>query len=122
MPDSYVIDGYNLIHALGMIRKEAGPGGLEASRNQLLQFLAQSFGDRTTEVTVIFDAKHAPRHVSREKIIHGVHVRFAPKGQSADDLIETLIDEHASPKTLVIVSNDGRYKMRRASPGRNLDA
>ena len=110
MADTYVIDGYNLIHALGMIRRDAGPRGLEAARTQLLQFLAQSFGDNSSSVTVIFDAKHAPRGAVRDQVFHGMSVRFAPKEQSADDLIETIIQEHAAPRSLVVVSNDARLQ------------
>ena len=61
MHDSYLIDGYNLIHALGMIRKLMGPGGLEESRNTLLAFLAKAFGENASRVTIVFDAQHAPR-------------------------------------------------------------
>jgi uncharacterized protein len=110
MLDSYLIDGYNLIHALGMIHKDAGPGGLKAARKQLLTFLRQSFGDNALHITVVFDAAHAPRGALRDQIINQMNVRFAPKGQSADDVIETLIGEHGSPKSLVVVSNDARLE------------
>src|SRR5207249_3119708 len=110
MRDSYLIDGYNLIHALGMIQKQMAPGGLEASRTKLLDFLAQGFGDDAASCTVVFDAKQAPRGFSRTQEYHGLSIRFAPKLQSADDLIETLIDETAEPKTLVVVSNDARLQ------------
>jgi predicted RNA-binding protein with PIN domain len=117
MPDSYLIDGYNLIHAFGMIRKDVGPGGLEASRNQLLQFLADSFGASANQVTVVFDAKHSPRGVSREQSYQGISVQFAPKDQSADDLIEALIDAHAHPRALIVVSNDTRLQNAAARRG-----
>lgn len=110
MPDTYIIDGYNLIHALGMIRKDAGPGGLQASRTQLLRFLAQSFGERSSAVTVIFDARQAPPKLPREQQHHGIAIRFAAKGQTADDLIEALISADAAPKSLIVVSNDARLQ------------
>jgi uncharacterized protein len=110
MPASYLIDGYNLIHALGMIHKQAGPGGLETARSRLLDFLAEGLGPDARNCTIVFDAKQAPRGVSRSWEYHGLAIRFAPKSQSADDLIETLIDEAAEPRTLVVVSNDGRLQ------------
>jgi hypothetical protein len=110
MSDSYLIDGYNLIHALGMIQKHVGPGGLEASRTRLLDFLAAGFGADAPRCTVVFDAKQAPPGVRRSQEHRGLAIRFAPKKQSADDLIETLIDETAQPKSLVVVSNDGRLQ------------
>jgi predicted RNA-binding protein with PIN domain len=110
VPATFIIDGYNLIHALGMIRKDAGPGGLEKSRIQLLQFLAKSFGNDASNVTVVFDAERAPRRAERQQVLLGINVHFAPKGQSADDWIETLIREHTAPKQLVLVSNDARLE------------
>src|ERR1051325_10695314 len=110
MADSFLIDGYNLLHALGMIRKNAGPGGLEAGRRRLLEFLVTAFAADAGQVTIVFDAKQAPRGVKRQQQYHGLHVDFAPKGQSADDRIEDLIEQAAEPRTLVVVSNDARLQ------------
>jgi predicted RNA-binding protein with PIN domain len=110
MRDSYLIDGYNLIHALGMIQRNMGPGGLEKSRGQLLAFLTEAFGDSSSRVTVIFDAKRAPPGVSRQQEFHGLHIHFAGKNQTADDMIETLIDEEPQPLSLVVISNDMRLQ------------
>jgi predicted RNA-binding protein with PIN domain len=109
MADSYLIDGYNLIHALGMIQRNLAPGGLEESRRRLLVFLAEAFG-KSASVTIVFDAQHAPRNVSRWQTHQGLHIEFAPAGQSADDRIETLIDEVAEPAALVVISNDMRLQ------------
>lgn len=110
MPDSYIIDGYNVIHALGMIQKQVDPGGLEASRRRLLDFLSEAFRDDAGRVTVVFDAKQAPRGVPRQQTYHGLHIHFAPKDQSADDWIEHLIENDAQPRALVVVSNDLRLQ------------
>ena len=69
-------------------------------RSELLDFLTQAFGDQATQVTIVFDAQHAPAGLAESQDHHGLHIRFAPKEQSADDLIETLIDEEAQPKSL----------------------
>ena len=110
MPDSYVIDGYNLIHALGMIQRHMNPGGLEDSRSKLLAFLARAFGTEAAHVRVVFDAKHAPRGVPKQQQRHGLHIHFAPTNQSADDWIEKLIDEESQPRSLIVISNDMRLQ------------
>lgn len=110
MPDSYLIDGYNLIHALGLIRKHMAAGGLEASRRKLLDYLVERFAGDAVHVTVVFDAQGAPRGAARNQGHRSIAVRFAPKKQSADDLIETLIEEAAEPTKLVVVSNDMRLQ------------
>ena len=40
-----IIDGYNLLHTIGIVCVSFGPGGLERSRMALLNFLAASFID-----------------------------------------------------------------------------
>ena len=110
MADSYLIDGYNLIHALGMIQRQLKAGGLEDSRRWLLDYLAEAFGDDSPRVTIVFDAKHGPRGISREQEHRGLHIQFAAKTESADDRIETLIEQEAAPKSLIVISNDMRLQ------------
>ena len=59
MADTFLIDGYNLIYALGMIDRHLGTKALEHSRRCLLEFLKEALDSGT----IVFDAKHAPRHV-----------------------------------------------------------
>ena len=111
MADSYLIDGYNLIYALGLIERPLGGKALEHSRRRLFDFFKASFDENETKrITIVFDAAHAPPGVPRQQPVHGMLIRFAPKKQTADDVIETLIDEHPSPRALVVVSNDGRLR------------
>ncbi len=118
MSDFYLIDGYNLIHALGLIQRRVAEGELETARRRLLEFLVKSFAADAGRVTVVFDAKQAPRGVKRQQVFHGLHVDFAPKKLSADDRIEELIEQAREPRRLVVISNDGRIqnaaKRRRA--------
>lgn len=109
MPDSYLIDGYNLLHALGMVQRDMPPGGLEEARRRLLDFLARAFGPETV-VTIVFDARHAPRHLGRRQVHEGLQVEFAPAGKSADDRIEELIELAAVPDAMVVISEDHRLR------------
>jgi predicted RNA-binding protein with PIN domain len=110
MADSYLIDGYNLIHALGLIERQLGTKALAYSRRRLLEFLKESLEDEAPSVTIVFDAQHAPRHVAREQSLFGMRILFATDAQSADDLIEILIDANQTPATLVVISNDHRLQ------------
>ncbi len=86
------------------------PVPLEKARFDLLNRLHAFFGERSPQLTVIFDAARVPR---RGEPVHdysdGSHVQFALR-QEADDLIETLIQSDRSPKTLTIVSDDHRIQ------------
>jgi predicted RNA-binding protein with PIN domain len=110
MPDSYLIDGYNLIHALGFLDRRVGTTALQESRRRLLAFLHQAFLEEADRVTIIFDAGRAPARVSPWQTYHGLQVRFALDHQSADDLIESLIEEASVPRSLVVISNDTRLQ------------
>src|SRR2546423_542027 len=102
----YLIDGYNLLHAMGVMRPRMGPSGLERARGSLLGLLAGVYGDEANLVTVVFDAAAAPRGAEREQHHRGIIVRFAIDEAEADDLIEQLIRKASTPKQLTVVSDD----------------
>jgi predicted RNA-binding protein with PIN domain len=107
---SCVIDGYNLLHAMGLLRGKVGPTGLEKARLGLLGLLRAVYGQEAITVTVVFDAAHAPPGSAGEENYQGIHVRFAVDQGEADDVIETLIRDDSAPRQLVIVSDDHRIQ------------
>lgn len=102
-----LIDGYNLLHALGMAPK---PGGmsLERSRLRMLEWLAGELGEEAADVGVIFDSQMMTG--DNEQTHRGIWMRFS-RGQSADDLIEELIRQEPVPARLTVVSNDHRIQV-----------
>ena len=105
----YVIDGYNLLHAMGVLLGRAGPHRLESARRALLDRILALHGDHAADVTVVFDAAKAPARVEAEQDHKGVRVLFALR-EEADDVIEALIRRDPSPRQLTIVSDDRRLK------------
>jgi predicted RNA-binding protein with PIN domain len=106
----YLIDGYNLLFAMGVLHRRVGPHGLEKARLGLLGLLRGAYGDDAGQVTVIFDAAHDPPGLIHEQQIQGIHVRFAEAEKEADDVIEELIRHAAAPKHLTVVSDDHRIQ------------
>lgn len=106
----YLIDGYNLLHAMGGLHGQSGPAVLAKARLRLLGFLLGRFGDRAGDVTVVFDAGKAPPGACEAQDHHGIHVRFAVRQEQADDLIEELIRRDAAPGRLTLVSDDRRLQ------------
>ena len=104
----YLIDGYNLLYALGLARKYGGRGAWDRSRRLLLDWLADRHGPTAGEVTVIFDAQNSFGGVIEESH-RGLRV-LRDRGRTADDMIEDLLREEKSPETLTVVSNDGRVR------------
>jgi hypothetical protein len=118
---SLVIDGYNLLHASGILGRGTGPGGFERSRTALLNFLAESLDKRQLAgTTVVFDARMAPPGLPGTTNHRGITVRFAARGSDADGEIEQLIAEHTAPRRLTVVSSD--HRLHRAARRRRAKA
>jgi hypothetical protein len=105
----YLIDGYNLLHAVGLLSGKVGPHGLEKARLALLGRLSGRAGSEASRFTVVFDASHAPAGALVEDDYQGVHVFFTCD-READDLIEELIRQDGDPRRLTIVSDDRRLR------------
>lgn len=105
----YLIDGYNLLHAMGVLLGRVGPHRLESARLNLLDRIRALHGDDAGAVTVVFDAANAPPGVRPEQDHQGIRVLFALR-EEADDLIETLIRHDSAPRRLAVVSDDRRLK------------
>jgi predicted RNA-binding protein with PIN domain len=103
----YLIDGYNLLHATGHLVGKVSPARLEQARLTLLDHIVASLGAEARFVTVVFDARRAPRGTPAEENHHGVRILNALETE-ADDLIEVLIRTHPTPHKLTVVSQDRR--------------
>ncbi len=117
---SLLIDGYNLLHATGILGRGIGPGGLQRARLALLNFLAESLDPpEVPHTTVVFDAREAPWGLPQVLDHRGITVRFAAQQADADTLIEELIRRESAPRRLTVVSSDHRLQQaarrRRAS-------
>lgn len=114
-----IIDGYNLLHAAGLSQARYGPGELKRQRHRLMVRLGNELtAAERVRCTVTFDAIEAPSGLERQYRHAEITVLFAEPGHDADSLIEELIDAHAAPTQLLIVSSDHRLqkaaKQRRA--------
>lgn len=105
---TYLIDGYNLLYAIGLANRTLPAKGLDRARTKLLDWLADSVRGRADVLRVVFDAQAAPAP-SAETDHRGVRVRFAFR-QTADELIEELVHADPHPARLTVVSNDGQVR------------
>lgn len=106
-----LIDGYNLLHVSGILRRGLGPGSLERARNALLNRLVTLLPpEERVETVIVFDAKQGPRDLPTEFDHQGILVRFARDFEEADDLLEYLIRTHSAPRQLLVVSSDHRVQ------------
>ncbi|GBD37362.1 hypothetical protein HRbin36_02493 [bacterium HR36] len=108
----YLVDGYNVLYSLGLLRKESGPRAAARARQALLQRIAAALGAEAHKVLVLFDAARAPADLRRQEQFGPLRVRYSPRHQDADSLIIELAQGYL-PSQVVIVSAD--RALRRAA-------
>jgi uncharacterized protein len=122
----YLIDGYNLMYAGGLLGKRLGPGGFQRVRHRFLNDLADAMGPVDAhQTTIVFDAASSPKESSRESTFKGLSIVYAVDDENADARIEQILAKHANPKTLTVVSTDRRIRQaaeRRRSRAMTADA
>lgn len=113
----YLIDGYNVMYAGGLLGKRLGPDRFRKVRGRFLNDLAAALGPiESHQTTVVFDASDAPAEFPHETSHNGISVIYAVDDADADERIERLILSHPNPKSLTVVSSDRR--LRRAAERR----
>lgn len=101
MPLTILIDGYNLLGALGKGKPEqSGVGAREALINRLSLY-SQRKGH---PVTVVFDAWRELTGLERHEHRTGVQVVFTKRGERADQVIQRLAREYG--RACAVVSSD----------------
>ncbi len=102
-----VVDGYNMIGAWPYEK----PLNLEDARSRLIDELTNFAGATGSRVIVVFDG-HATRRLARDQTLAatGVEVIFSKKGETADAVIERLVDSMGARESthvdLRVVSSD----------------
>jgi predicted RNA-binding protein with PIN domain len=106
----YLIDGYNLLYRLGLMRARMGPGELAGARQRLVSLLMRASGKDAGQICIVFDSAAASAKRAPDRTDQGIDIRFAGRGEAADDLIEDLIRGHSAPKQLSVISDDRRLQ------------
>ena len=118
---SILVDGYNVLYAVGILGRGVGPHTLERARLALLNFLSESLTpEEAARTTVVFDAAEAPGDLPRIFRHRALTVRFAVRYEDADTLLEELIRADSAPKRLTVVSSD--HRLQRAARRRRAKA
>ena len=100
MTSYLVLDGYNVIGALGRY-STAGDGGLDDSRELLVNDAMKAAGWTGRRIIVVFDAQRSPEPGRVEQRAGGaVRLIYSAPRESADDVIERLLGNLDGPATV----------------------
>jgi predicted RNA-binding protein with PIN domain len=98
----YMIDGNNLMHALGMVRSSMNPRNWESRQRDLLDWLSR-YRHTLGEICVVFDSQSRFSTIGKYQ---GIEVLAACPPQKADTVIQILVEKNPRPHELIVVSND----------------
>ena len=102
--DMLIIDGYNLIFAKEQV-ETSGPS-LEQLRNKLINRLKEYNRPRNEHIILVFDGESDALYPERRKEDKNIEVVFSQAGQTADDLILSLVSASALPKATEVITSD----------------
>ncbi|MHC4841924.1 MAG: NYN domain-containing protein [Planctomycetota bacterium] len=102
----YVIDGYNLLHALAR-HSGALPSDDDRARARLIELLAHISKRESTPVRIYFDGT-TPSNIGAGDHAHaGVTIRFCgADSESADRAVCDYVENSHTPRKLIVVSSD----------------
>jgi len=99
----YIIDGYNLIHAIPSLKKTLAHNG-ETARELLIHSVAQLTHRKKFRCSIVFDGV-VPQNTSKQSSHAPVHVIFSSP-LSADAKIKHMIEHSKNRTLLVVISSD----------------
>src|SRR3954453_18790772 len=116
-----IIDGYNLMHARGLMDRKFGPDAFRKLRHRFLVELAAAMDPvEAHQTTVVFDASRPPHDRPERQKLKGLEIVFAVGDENADARIEKMIAAHSSARNLTVGSSD--HRTRQAASRRRANA
>ena len=110
----YIIDGYNLINSLPLLKNKSS---LEEKRRSLINLISKYklTGSPHNKVMIVFDGKD---EFTRFQKVFDFEVVFTNNKEKADDFIIKKVEESKNPRIIIVVSDDRelcfKVKRRRA--------
>ncbi len=100
-----IIDGYNYLSRIRATAMHDG-SNLDMLRTALLERLARYKKQRSTKITVIFDAYNSPLPSRQRESYRGIDIVYSRENETADDVILEVTRTKRSG--LVVVTSDRR--------------
>lgn len=101
-----LVDGYNIAHAWPELRRVLQREGREAARAALVARLRVLHDFERWRVSVVFDGRGTEIAIERPTPQATFSVLYTPAGMTADDLIEQLAAQAATPREVAVATAD----------------
>ncbi|MFT3829738.1 MAG: NYN domain-containing protein [Opitutaceae bacterium] len=100
------VDGYNIVHAWPEMRRLMSKEGRDIARARLVERLRVLHDFERVRVSVVFDGRGADIAIERPTRHTTFSVLYTPAGMTADDLIEQLTAQSATPAAVSVATAD----------------
>ena len=114
--DYLIVDGYNILFAWDSLRALAAED-IAAARHRLMDILANYCGYKKNDVVLIFDGYRVKGNAGERFNYHGLRVAYTKENETADMLIERLIEEIGKNYTVRVASSDGMIQLSSVRTG-----
>ncbi|GAW91130.1 NYN domain-containing protein [Calderihabitans maritimus] len=105
MEEYLVIDGYNVINGwpeLNHLKEKS----FEHARDKLIEMFSNYQAFLGIKVIIVFDAHHVKGSTQKKEIISGVEVIYSGEGETADMVIEKLVDRLPDGVLVSVATSD----------------
>ena len=101
-----LVDGYNIAHAWPELRRVLVAEGRDVARARVVEQLRVLHDYERLRVSVVFDGRGNDIAIERPTPHATFSVLYTPAGMTADDLIEQLAVQSASPRDVIVATGD----------------
>jgi predicted RNA-binding protein with PIN domain len=105
MKELIVVDGYNFIFNFYKAKKITNTD-LSHLRDRLISDLSQLKNYMGCNITVVFDAKNRENFSDSIEMIGGVEVIYSKRGETADTIVEKLVNKQSEFEQIFVVTSD----------------
>lgn len=105
MPQTYYIDGYNVIYHSSLLRPLAAQN-FELARETLIEKVVRYCVASGSQAKIVFDGRGRGKDAGAGRTIQGVEIIYSPGHITADSLIERVVYNAADRRAIIVVSAD----------------
>ncbi len=111
-----IVDGYNVLRSSGPTARLRGES-LCVERERFISRLRKYQSGRQDKIIAVFDGatqsgsdKSDPRKADTNQLatqsLGGMSVVFSRRGQTADEIIKSMVEQNTNPENIIVVSSD----------------